>query len=160
MELSLSSCPEFGVPIDLRQVSQGISGVAQRMLSQMSSMMGNGALLWSQCSGIGRHFKLIWATPCYLTFLRCHQFPCRFVRDFWRTLCSSVKQIKSPYLFNWEKVIVLHEMQGNRASSLSELEVSWFFLSCGRNLGYILELRQPKPLTTFVFSATSGLLSS
>ena len=32
-------------------------------------------------------------------------------------------------------------LQGNRASSLSEGDVSWFFSSCGGNLGYILELR-------------------
>ena len=51
-------------------------------------------------------------------------------------------------------------MQGNLASSLSEGEVSWFFSSCGGNLGYILELRQGEPLTTFVFSAMSRLLSS
>ena len=44
-ELSSSSCGEIGVPIDLRQVSQGISGVAQRKPSQLSCMMGNGALL-------------------------------------------------------------------------------------------------------------------
>ena len=66
----------------------------------------------------------------------------RLVRDFWGTLCSSVKQIKAPYLFNWEQGIALHTMHGNRASSLSEGEVSWFFSSCGGNLGYILELRQ------------------
>ena len=30
MELSSSSCAEIGVPIVLRRVSQGISGVAQR----------------------------------------------------------------------------------------------------------------------------------
>ena len=30
VELSSSSCAEIGVPIDLRRVSQGISGVAQR----------------------------------------------------------------------------------------------------------------------------------
>ena len=66
----------------------------------------------------------------------------RLVRDFWGTLCSSVKQIKAPYLFNWEQGIALHAMHGNRASSLSEGEVSWFFSSCDRNLGYILELRQ------------------
>ena len=36
------------------------------------------------------------------------------------TLFSSVKQIKAPYLFDWEKGIALHAMQGNRASSLSE----------------------------------------
>ena len=62
------------------------------------------------------------------------------MRDFWVTLLSSVKQIKAPYLFDWEQGIALHAMQGNRASSLSEGEVSWFFSSCGRNLGYILEL--------------------
>ena len=35
------------------------------------------------------------------------------------------------YLFNWEQGIALHAMQGNRASSLNEGEVSWFFSSCG-----------------------------
>ena len=41
----LSSCAEIGVPIYFRRVSQGISGIAQRKPSQMSCMMGNGALL-------------------------------------------------------------------------------------------------------------------
>ena len=45
MELSSSSCAEIGVPIDLRLVSQGISGDAQKKPSQSSCMMGNGALL-------------------------------------------------------------------------------------------------------------------
>ena len=45
MELSSSSWSEIGVPIDLRRVSQGISGVAQRKPSQFSCMMVNGALL-------------------------------------------------------------------------------------------------------------------
>ena len=58
------------------------------------------------------------------------------------TLSSSVKQIKAPYLFDWEKGIALHAMQGKRASSLSEGEVSWFFSSCGGNMGYIFELLQ------------------
>ena len=51
-------------------------------------------------------------------------------------------------------------MQGIRASSLSEQEVSWFFSSCGGNLGYVLDLRRGQPLETFVCSATSGLLST
>ena len=34
--------------------------------------------------------------------------------------------MKSPYLFDWEQGIALHTIQGNRASSLSEGEVSWF----------------------------------
>ena len=45
MDLSSSSYAESDVPIDLRRVSQGISGVAQRKPSQLSCMMGNGALL-------------------------------------------------------------------------------------------------------------------
>ena len=51
-------------------------------------------------------------------------------------------------------------MQGNRSSYLSERGVSWFFSSCGGNLGYVLELRRGYPLKTFVCSATSGLQSS
>ena len=45
MELSSSSCAEIGVPIDLSRVSEGISGVAQSKPSELSCMMGNGALL-------------------------------------------------------------------------------------------------------------------
>ena len=42
MELSLTSCAEIGVPIDLRRVSQGISAVAQRKPRKLSCMMGYG----------------------------------------------------------------------------------------------------------------------
>ena len=63
-------------------------------------------------------------------------------------------------MFDWEQGIALHAIQGNWDSSHSEGEVSWLFSSCGGKLGYILELRQGEPLITFVFSATSGLLSS
>ena len=45
MKLSSSSCAEIRVPIDFRQVSQGMSGVAQKKPSLLSCMMGNGALL-------------------------------------------------------------------------------------------------------------------
>ena len=44
IELSSSSYAEIAVPIDLRCVSQGLAGVAQRKPNQLSSMMGNGAL--------------------------------------------------------------------------------------------------------------------
>ena len=40
------------------------------------------------------------------------------------TLRSSVKEIKAPYMFDWEHGIALHEMQGNRALSLGEGDVS------------------------------------
>ena len=58
------------------------------------------------------------------------------------TLLSSIKQIEDPYVFDGENAIALHAMQGIRASSRGEGEVSWVFSSCSRRLGYILELRQ------------------
>ena len=44
-------------------------------------------------------------------------------------------------MFDWEHGIALHPMQGIRASSPAEGDVSWDFSSCGRDLGYILELQ-------------------
>ena len=160
MEVSSSSCAEIGVPIDLRRVSQGISGVAQRKSSHLSCMMGSGELRWSQCREIVRNFELIWATLSYYTFLQWYQCPSRHVRIFWGTLCSSVKKIKAPYLFDWEQGIALQAMQGNRASISGEGDVSWDFSSCGRNLGYILELQRGWTFETPLCSGKSGLLSS
>ena len=59
-------------------------------------------------------------------------------------------------MFDWENGIALHAMQGNRASSRGEREVSWVFSSCGRNLGYILELQRGCPFETLVCSLKSG----
>ena len=64
------------------------------------------------------------------------------------------------YVFDWEHGIALHAMQGNRASSCGEGEVSWFFLSCGGNLGYILELQRRGTFKAPVCSVISLLLSS
>ena len=69
-----------------------------------------------------------------------HQCSSRFVTVFLGTLWCSIKKIEAPYLFDWEQGIALHAVQWTRASSLSERGVSWFFSSCGRNLGYVLEL--------------------
>ena len=55
---------------------------------------------------------------------------------------ESIKEIEAPYMFDWENAIALHAMQGNRVSPREEGEVSWVFSSCGRHLGYILELPQ------------------
>ena len=44
MELSLSSCAEIGVPIDLRWVSQGVTVVALSKTSHLSCMLRNGEL--------------------------------------------------------------------------------------------------------------------
>ena len=63
-------------------------------------------------------------------------------------------------MFDWEYGIALHAMQGNRASFPGEGDVSWYFSSCGRNLGYILELQWAWPFETALCSAKSGLLSS
>ena len=45
MDLSVNSYAEIRVPIDLRRVTQGISGVAQRKPSQLSCIMGNRVFL-------------------------------------------------------------------------------------------------------------------
>ena len=58
------------------------------------------------------------------------------------TLWSSIKQIEVLYVFDWEDAIALGKTQRNWASSRGERKVSWVFSSCGRNLGYILELRR------------------
>ena len=50
------------------------------------------------------------------------------------TLWSSIKQIEAPYVFDLENAIARHAMQGNRASSRGEGEVSWIFSSCGSTL--------------------------
>ena len=62
-------------------------------------------------------------------------------------------------MFNGEYDIALHEMQGYQASSPGEGYVSGDFSSCGRNVGYILELQRGWPFETPLCSAKSGLLS-
>ena len=83
----------------------------------------------------------------------------RLVTVLLGTLCCSFKQTEAPYVFVWENAIALDTMQGNRASSRGERKVSWVFSSCGRNLGYILELRRGCPFETGVCSVKSGHLS-
>ena len=63
-------------------------------------------------------------------------------------------------MFDWENAIALHAVQGKRASSRGEGEVSWVFSSCGWHLVYILELGRGWSFETRVSSAKSGLLSS
>ena len=60
---------------------------------------------------------------------------------------------------DWENAIALDTVQWNWASSRREGKVSWVFSSCGRNLGYILELRRGCPFETGVCSGKSGHLS-
>ena len=122
--------------------------------------MGTAEWHWSQFTGIGPPLELIWCTQNYFTLLRLPQCPSKLVTVFLGTLCSSIKQVKAPYVFDGEHGIALHTLQGNQASSRGEGEVSWFFMNCGGNLGYILRLRRGWPFKTHVCSATSGLLSS
>ena len=63
-------------------------------------------------------------------------------------------------MFDSEYEISLHAMQGNQDSSPIEGDFSWDFSSCGRNLGYILELQRGWTFETPRCSAMSGLLSS
>ena len=74
------------------------------------------------------------------------------------SLCS-IKQIEAPYVFDWEHGIALHPMQGIRALTPTEGDVSWDFSRCSGNLGYILELQRGWTFETPLGSAKSGFLS-
>ena len=63
-------------------------------------------------------------------------------------------------MFDWEHGIALHPMQGIQAYSPADGNVSLDFSSCGRNLGYILELQWGWPFETPLGSAKAGFLSS
>ena len=82
-----------------------------------------------------------------------HQCSSRSVTVFLGTLWCSIKKIEAPYVFDWEYGIALQAMQGNRASFPSEVDVSYDFSSCGRNLGYIHELQRAWPFGTPLCSA-------
>ena len=123
-------------------------------------MMWNARCLWIQWRGNVRHLELIWGTPMYFAFLRWHHCSSLVVTVFLGILFSSIREIEVPYVFHWEHGTPQHEVQGNRASSCNEGEVSWVFSSCGRHLVYILELRLGWPFETRVCSAKPGLWSS
>ena len=115
--------------------------------------------LWSQCKGNWPHLNLILGTPSNFAFLVRHQCSSCLVTVLLGTLWSSIKQIEAPYVCDWEIAIALDTMQGNRVSSRGEGKVSWVFSSCGRKLGYILELRRGCPFEPGVCSVKSGYLS-
>ena len=123
-------------------------------------MMWNARCLWIQWSGNVLHLELIWGTSIYFAFLRWHQCSSLVVTVFLRILFSSIREIEVSYVFDCERGTPQHEMQGNRASSCSEGEVSWVSSSCGRHLVYILELQRKWPIETRLCTAKSGLLSS
>ena len=122
--------------------------------------MWNERRLWIQWRGNVLHIELIWGTKIYFAFLRWHQCSSLVVTVFLGILFSSIREIEVPYVFVCVQGTPQHEMQGNRASSCGEGEVSWVFSSCGRRLVYILELRWEWTFETRVCSAKSGLLSS
>ena len=80
--------------------------------------------------------------------------------SFLGALWCSIKHIEAPYVFDWEHESALHPKQGFRSSSPAEGDVSWFYSSCVRNIGYILELQRGWPFETPLCSGKSGLLSS
>ena len=63
-------------------------------------------------------------------------------------------------MFDSEHGIALHPMQGIRALSPAEGDVSWDFSTGSRNLRYILELQRGWAFETPLGSAKSGFLSS
>ena len=76
------------------------------------------------------------------------------------TLWISIKHIEAPYVFDWEHGIAMHPVQWIQAFTPAEGDDSWNFLSCSRNLGYILELQWGWMFETPLGSAKSGFLSS
>ena len=62
-------------------------------------------------------------------------------------------------MFDWENAIALDTLQGNRASSRRAWKVSWVFSTCGRDLGYILELRRGCTFESGVCSVKSEHLA-
>ena len=108
-----------------------------------------------------------WASSCVdfgYTELFCipevHQCSSRLVTVFLGTLWCSIKKIEAPFLSDLELRIALNPMQGNQAPSPGKGYLSWDFSSCGRNLGYFLELQREWPFETPLCSAKSVLLSS
>ena len=65
------------------------------------------------------------------------------------TLWCSIKQIETPYVFDWENAIALDTMQGNRASSQG-----------GERLMCFLELRQEPRVYPRVTAGKSIRISS
>ena len=122
-------------------------------------IMWNEGRLWIQWRGNVLHIELIWGTPIYFAFLRWHKCSSLVVTVFLGILFSSIREIKVPYIFEWEHGTPQQEMLGNRASSCGQLEVSWVFSSCGRHLVYILELWRGWPFETGVCSVKSGELT-
>ena len=61
-------------------------------------------------------------------------------------------------MFDWENAIAWHAMQGIRASSRGEGEVSWVFSSCGRHIGYS-RVTMGMPILNGVCLVKSGHLS-
>ena len=92
-------------------------------------MMCIAGWLWSQCKGNWPHLNLILGTPNNFAFLGSHQCSSRLMTVLLRALCGSIKQIESPYVFDWENAISLDTMEGKRASSRREGKVSWVFSS-------------------------------
>ena len=138
----------------------GNSRLLLRMWSHLLYVMWNARWLWIQWKGNVLLLELIWGTAIYFAFLRWHKCSSLVVTVFLGILFSSIWEIEVPYVFDWDPGPPQHEMQGNRASSCGEGEVSWVFSSCGRHLVYIPELWRGWPFETWVCSAKSGLLCS
>ena len=140
-------------------MSYGISGFP-KVCEATGWIWCGSAVAMEPMRGNALQLHLIWGTPIYFAFLWWHQCSSRPVPVFLGILWSSIKEIKVPYVFDWEPGIALHATQGNRASSCGEGEVSFVFSSCVRYLGYILDLRRGWAFETRVCSAKSVLLPS
>ena len=76
------------------------------------------------------------------------------------TLCSSIKQNKTPYLFDWEQGITLHSIQGNRGLIPERAASLIFFLDLWRETGLCIRVMAGVAMKNYVCTLTSGFLSS
>ena len=107
---------------------------------------------------IGPHLDIIWGTQRSSGVASCSRVSSSVSMVFFGSGCICLKEVMPPDLFDGEYGVALLPVQENQASSPDEGEISWFFSSCGGNLGFPLELRQGCSLNTRVFSVLSGLL--
>ena len=76
------------------------------------------------------------------------------------TLCSSVKQIKAPYLFDWEQGIALHAMQGIGPHFSATGKFHGFSLTAAGTWGTFSSYGRGSHYQLLFFSGKSGVPSS
>ena len=141
---------DLGVLLEFQQVRKGsASGV-----SGTSGFLSNGRMR------IGPHLETIWGTQSSLGLQEWHQVSSRLLTVFLGIFWSSLRKSSLLSCFMWNTELLWRQCRGIGPHLTVSGKISWFFSSCGGNLGFPLDLQWGCSLNTRVFSVTSGLLSS